>query len=79
MEPMEPEMDGMTGDPGDRENAPGETRLEKVMRERFGAPAFGSLMDGIVDKMFKDLEEKGASGTDGEAGEVGSEGDGKTG
>lgn len=72
-------MDGMAGDPGDRENAPGETRLEKVMRERFGAPAFGSLMDGIVGKMFKDLEEKGASGTGDEAGEAGFKEDGKAG
>lgn len=57
---MESEKDGNTGEPGNLDEAPGETRLEKVMRERFGAPAFGSLMGGIVDKMFKDLEEKGA-------------------
>jgi hypothetical protein len=62
---MEPEADGNTGESGNQDDAPGETRLEKVMRDRFGAPAFGSLMDGIVGEMFKDLEDKGASGSGG--------------
>jgi hypothetical protein len=78
-EPMEPEVDGVTDDPGNRDKAPGETRLEKVLRERFGAPAFGSLMDGIVDKMFKDLGDKGAPETDGEAGDADSGGGARSG
>lgn len=65
MEHMEPELDGNTEDAGNQDSVPGETRLEKVMRERFGAPAFGSLMDGIVDKMFKDLEDKREPESDG--------------
>lgn len=47
-----------------REEAPGDTRLERILKERFGkAPQFGSLMDNIVDGLFndpnKDPEENG--------------------
>ncbi|GEM_PF-4962688 len=48
---------GNSGDPGGNEDAPGQTRLEKIMKERFGSPDFGTLMNGIVDGMFKIVDE----------------------
>ena len=76
-EPMEPEADGIAGDPGEADIAPGETRLEKVLRERFGAPAFGSLMDGIVEGMFQDLRNESAPESGGEGEESGFQEEGK--
>lgn len=40
------------------EDEPGNTTLEKIMRERFGAPEFGGIMNTIMDEMFKTVDRK---------------------
>ena len=34
-----------------------ENRLEKILKEKFGSPDFGSLMNTIVDKMLNNLND----------------------
>lgn len=37
---------------------PGNTRLERIMKERFGKPDFGAIMGNIVEEMFKTVDKK---------------------
>jgi hypothetical protein len=44
---------------------PGKNELEKILKEKFGDPDFGGLMNSIVEQMLKDLggsEGKGKKG-----------------
>ncbi len=36
-------------------NAEPESRLEKIMKEKFGSPDFGNFMQSIVDKMLDSM------------------------
>lgn len=36
---------------------PDKNELEKILKEKFGDPDFGGLMNSIVDQMLKGLEE----------------------
>ncbi len=37
-------------------DAPPANRLEQIMKEKFGDPRFGNIMDRIVDEMFKSVD-----------------------
>lgn len=39
------------------EDVPGQTRLEKIMQEKFGSVDFSGLMSTIVEKMLGDVDE----------------------
>lgn len=41
-----------------KQDAPEENRLEKIMKERFGDPQFGNIMGKIVDEMFKSVDKR---------------------
>lgn len=41
--------------PGNAQRKPEADALQKMMKERFGDAKFGSLMNSIVDEMFKNM------------------------
>lgn len=43
--------------PGNANRKPEADALQKMMKERFGDAKFGSLMNSIVDEMFKNMAE----------------------
>ena len=45
------------GAPGNAKGKPEADALQKMMKERFGDAKFGSLMNSIVDEMFKNMAE----------------------
>lgn len=58
MQESERETDGAAGNSaGSTSKKPEANDLQKLMKERFGDAKFGTLMNSIVDEMFKNMAE----------------------